>query len=288
MLHPEGAALARGKHALSLLGGPLAHVALAGFAIVVIATSEKAAVTAAALGFLVVQAFYLVGNLVPKRTNDGAGLLRLLREKVATMNGLDRSAAARQVLHAARQLMNAGRHAEAARLCEAALRDHPGATAVPFVTHLLHSLMKGEGPRAALQYYLARKNELPPDKDLPRGALAGVHANAAWSAVLTGDRSFAALAEDLSKKAFDAVPHAPEMQGTRGAVLVEQGETEKGVALLIDAVRNIRDQEDDCAHFVAFWAKGERARGNFDMAEELERYRGYLLERIAGRSVLAT
>jgi hypothetical protein len=87
--------------------------------------------------------------------------------------------------------------------------------------------MKAEGPRAAVQCYLAYTDKLPPANDAQPGELSWIDANAAWSAVLTGDRSFSALAEHLSKRALDAQPNAPETQGTRGAVLVEKGTRRK-------------------------------------------------------------
>jgi hypothetical protein len=72
-----------------------------------------------------------------------------------------------------------------------------------------------------------------------------------------------------------ALPDTPVVQGTRGAALVELGAHEERRDLLVTAVRAIERREDRRS-FVPFLAKGERARGNFDIALEFENFGRHL------------
>lgn len=64
-----------------------------------------------------------------------------------------------------------------------------------------------------------------------------IHGNLAWCGLETAyaSRLPDALAE--SKQAFDALPWLPEIQGTRGSILIEAGEFDTGIPLLKSAFR---------------------------------------------------
>ncbi len=132
---------------------------------------------------------------------------------------------------------------------------------------LVHSASKAAGPHAALRHYLHHRGGFGSENE---GANAWAYANVAWNAVLTQDPSMLPLADDLSQRSIASLSAAPEVQGTRGAVLVEMGELERGLVLLTEGIRGVAGM-DDKARFALFLARGERARGNSDLAAEFEK-----------------
>ena len=146
----------------------------------------------------------------------------------------------------------------------------------------LHCLSRASGDAAALAFYAdhrARFATLATDDAAgDKAVLALLRANVAWLLVKAGGSEWTAEAERLARAAALAMPDAPEMKGTLGAVLVMKGEVDAGLILLRDAARRVTDPVDK-ADFCTFLAKGERERGNAAMAQGFDDLRQHILAR---------
>ena len=91
------------------------------------------------------------------------------------------------------------------------------------------------------------------------------------------------LADELSQRSIASLSAAPEVQGTRGAVLVEMGEFERGLLLLTEGMRGVARMEAKAA-FAPFLARGEQARGNSDLGAEVGKL-GRHLSALSGRTL---
>jgi hypothetical protein len=217
---------------------------------------------------LVSQIINIIGNLFPwnlrrgrpGRVRDGRQIVNLLRAKDFRRQAQE----ARLVWHGM-ALLQSGRNAEAQTHFEQAHRLLP-ANGMIF-SLLVHSASKAAGPQAAVRYYLQHGGEFGGENE---GANAWAYANVAWNAVLTQDLAMLPLADTLSQRSIASLAAAPEVQGTRGAVLVEMGQLEPGLALLTEGIRGSATK-DDRARFAQFLARGERARGNAELAAKFEK-----------------
>jgi tetratricopeptide (TPR) repeat protein len=66
----------------------------------------------------------------------------------------------------------------------------------------------------------------------PSGNEAITWNNIAWACLLTGNDDLKEEANGLSKQAYEQTPWVPQVKGTRGSVLVENGQIEEGIKLL--------------------------------------------------------
>jgi tetratricopeptide (TPR) repeat protein len=217
---------------------------------------------------IISQIIAIIANLLPRkvhhghaaRATDGKLLIYLLFAK-----DFRRRAQEARIVWQGMALLQSGRNVEAQAHFEQAHRLLPTNGAIFLL--LVHSASKTAGPQAAVRYYRERGGEFAGENE---AANAWAYANVAWNAVLTQDPAMLPLADDLSRRAIASLPAAPEVQGTRGAVLVEMGELEQGLALLTEGMRGVAVM-DDKARFAHFLAHGVRARGNSDLATELEK-----------------
>lgn len=74
-------------------------------------------------------------------------------------------------------------------------------------------------------------------------------------------------ADKYSKEAFALAPDVPAVQGTRGAVLIERGEYESGMALIRKALA-MAEKRRQIACDMAFLALGEWRCGNVEEANK--------------------
>jgi hypothetical protein len=217
---------------------------------------------------LVSQILVIIGNLFPLslrrdrpgRVRDGPQIINLLRTK-----DFRRRAQEAHLVWQGMALLQSGRSAEAQAHFEQAHRLLPANG--PIFSLLVHSASKAAGPQAAVRYYLEHCGEFGSENE---GANAWAYANVAWNALLTQDLAMLPLADTLSQRSIAGLAAAPEVQGTRGAVLVAMGEFERGLALLREGVRGTAGK-DEKAGFAPFLARGEQACGNSEMADEFER-----------------
>jgi tetratricopeptide (TPR) repeat protein len=108
----------------------------------------------------------------------------------------------------------------------------------------------------------------------------------AWANLMRGDPGLLEETDQFSKEAYEAVPWSSYFAGTRGAVLVDLGQTEAGMELLRTALKKNKDAYNKAAN-ACYLALGEAKLGNADaarkhleMARELDA-KCPVLERIA-------
>jgi hypothetical protein len=99
-------------------------------------------------------------------------------------------------------------------------------------------------------------------------------ATVAWQALLTGDRAFLALAEQLSRQALDALPNRPELQAVRGAVLTRL-DSRHGRPLLLQGVRGMEPVPAKAGP-IRFLADLDRMTGDPALADEWEKLAAFL------------
>lgn len=105
-------------------------------------------------------------------------------------------------------------------------------------------------------------------EDLPKAQRTTIVNNLAWTDMVIGGKEMLAEADWLSQEAVQQQPWNPSFQGTRGGVLIEMGEVEKGLPL----VRQAFDANDDLrlkALNACYLALGEYQRGNLTEAQRL-------------------
>jgi tetratricopeptide (TPR) repeat protein len=267
------------RQAVLLLGGVGGDLMLFGIGVLVLAWLfyrqglTNPLIIAMAYGFLASQIFDIVRNLFPNHgrlgrarfPTDGRQLLRLLRAK-----DFPQQALVGRLVWQGMALLQNGRNEEAQRHYEQAHRQLPGNGSL--LSLLMHSTNKTAGAREAARYYLAGADALDAKNE---DGNSWAYANFAWNAVLTGDPELLPLADGLSKRAYERLSETPEVQATRGAVLVQLGEHEAGVALLTKGMRG-SEQRHDKAGFAPFLAAGERMRGKNELADEIEGLCRYL------------
>lgn len=105
------------------------------------------------------------------------------------------------------------------------------------------------------------------EPDLVRAILLN---QVAWCDLLTGDQ---VLLEEAKRYAIDALQLAPEhaaIKGTLGSVLIERGDHDRGIALLLESNSQVVE-ESHKAQNLAYMAIGYHRRGELEKAEELLR-----------------
>jgi len=272
---------AKWRHALMLTGGVLGNIAVAALVtlmLALLATLRSPNMVVVTVGFAVVtgQVFAIVRNLLPRTvhigwrvaSSDGKGLFNLVVSKDFREQQL-----AQRAICEGRVLLEKQQY-------DLALAHFQQACAVlpsrgDLLSLLIHTLGKARGPRPAMECYCGRAQALVLASAADRAGAAWTSVNGAWHALLCGDQASVSLADRLSRQAVEALPGISVVQATRGAVLVELGEHEAGLRLLMPAIRRVESREDRLC-FVPFLAKGERARGNFDMALEFENFGRHL------------
>ena len=113
-----------------------------------------------------------------------------------------------------------------------------------------------------------------------------VQNNIAYANLMVGDPALLAEADTLSAQAYKNAPWMPSIVGTRGAVLVELGQLDEGIAMLKEAMANQSEVQGKAAD-ACLIAIGEIRKGNLvesqrflDLARSLDP-NCYLIERAA-------
>ena len=267
------------RHALLLLGGVLGNLVVVGLVAVLLALllavqrSVNPVIVTAGYAVITGQVLAILVNLFPVSfrigSSDGKQLVKLVVSKDFREQQLINRIALEDMA-----LLDGERHEQQSMMeCEKACELFPAHGLLLSV--LIHLVGGVKGPRAAVECYRDRAPALALDTEDDRAGAACAWLNVAWHALLCADNDLLPLADELSKRAMAALPDTPVVQGTRGAVLVELGDHEAGLALLMPAIRRIEGRDDRLC-FVPFLAKGERARGNFDMALEFENFGRHL------------
>jgi tetratricopeptide (TPR) repeat protein len=211
----------------------------------------------------------LVLNLLPMHVptpagrlpNDGLQMLRLPRLEPAA---IDELLAARYTLEAA-ALDDRGLVREALTCLEKGVAAHPNASSLHLALGLRLSLI---GDYEEAQRRFVQAAELP-----------GVHPvnqaiawnNIAWTDVVLGDKGRLDEADRLSAQALAVLGWSSALKGTRGAVLVDRGQTEEGLRLLREA---LGDTRGDALHpmaratYAGALALGLIAQGRVEEAAE--------------------
>jgi tetratricopeptide (TPR) repeat protein len=266
------------RHALMLAGGILGNMALVALVGSLLALLFPArswmtfAVVFAGYAVIAGQVLSILINLFPRNSragpSDGKQLIKLVMSKDFHHQQLaNRIILEGMALLENEQYQEALAHLE--RGCEA-LPTNGG-----LLSLLIHTAGKAGGPRVAVEYYRDRAHLLTAGTDADRAGAVWASVNAAWHALLCADMESLSLADQLSQRAVEALPDVPTIQAVRGALLIDLGDHEAGLALLMPAIRRIEGRDDRLC-FVPFLAKGERARGDFDMALEFERFGDHL------------
>ena len=271
------------RHVVFLLGGVSANVLLLTLAmgmLALLATMSDVlnpVFFTVALGVLALQiisqTIAIIAALLPYKVrhghvvhmSDGKQLIDLLLAKDFHQRILE----ARLVWQGI-ALLQADRNAEAQAHFEEAHRSVPTNAAI--FALLVHSASKASGPKAAMRCYYEHGGEFGCENE---GASAFAREEVAWNALLTRDPLLLPLADDLSQRSMASLSTVPEIQATRGAILAERGQLEPGLALLTNGMRN-SSRVADKARFAPFLARAERARGNSDLAAELEKLGQFL------------
>ncbi len=267
----------RPAEAFIIAAGPLANILAAVVAFGLSYLCQGVGIIAAAFaGFGLFNLLVAVFNLIPRRSgddesvaSDGRQLLNILKPR-ATPNPLLRR------IHVAAGYSYLGRYDDAVATAKQDWQASP--LKLFFATQILHNLSRGQGERAAIDFYLAHEGEFADKVDTDvekRSSLAWVWANVAWSAVKSGDPAFSHLASRLAEAAFAAVPANPEISGTYAAWLISVGREEEGLSRLVQAARVI-DNDIDKADFCRFIAQGWRQKGDQHRAAQYDALHAHL------------
>jgi Zn-dependent protease len=270
--------------AVIVIAGPAANAACAVLLfwqcdVMLRAKTFGAEVAAAALaGFALGQVFTAIVNLIPLRSGDGQhetdGRL-LLGVLFGRKEQLDVDHLSRSLIFG---LMETRRFDEAANAALSAAKS--SAYPILFIARALHCISRGFGDEAAVSCYLEHAAEversIANNSEVDLQWLPWLQANIAWSAIKAKRADLSDLIERFSFAALEAVPEAPEMKGTRGAWLIENGHYNDGLALLTEAVRSVSDSLDK-ADFCSFLVRGWKALGNSHCLRGYEELREHLM-----------
>lgn len=123
------------------------------------------------------------------------------------------------------------------------------------------------------------------EQELPPAVRVSIEDNLAWTDMVIGGAEHLAEADRLSQETVQEQPWNPVFLGTRGSVLIELGQAEKGLPLVRRAFAAQDDPRVKALH-ACYLALGECQRGNRaegqrqrDLAEKLDA-RCFLLDRV--------
>ncbi len=266
---PHGS-IPRGAKAFIIAAGPLANLLTAAIALDLSYWCQDVGIIAAALaGFGLFNGLIAITNLIPRRfgdnetvPSDGRQLLNMLKP------GEPPNPLLLQIYHAT-EYSYMGRYDDAVAAAKANEQWHTTPLKLFFAIQIFHNLSRGQGERAALDFYFAHQNEFQDPDNVGADALSSlpwIQANVAWSALKLGDPELAELAARMAEAAIAAVPDNPEIVGTYGAWLVSVGRGGEGLPFLVRAARAIGNNIDK-ADFCRFIASGRYQQGDATRAE---------------------
>jgi len=267
----------RPAEAFIIAAGPLANVLAAVIAFGLNYLCQWVGVVAAVFaGFGAFNLLVAIYNLVPRRFGDNETVASDGRQ---LLNTLKRRAIPNPPI---RQMRLAAGYSYMGRYGDAATTAMNEWQATPlkffFAIQILHNLSRGQGDRAAIDFFFANESEFQERDETDttiKSNLAWVRANVAWSALKLDDPALSELAGRMAEAAIAAVPDHVEMRGTYGAWLVSVGREEEGLPLLVGAARGI-DSTIDKADFCDFIARAWRQKGDPKKAAQYEALQAHL------------
>jgi tetratricopeptide (TPR) repeat protein len=214
--------------------------------------------------FFAANVLVFVTNLIPRSFPSSAGQMvsdgvHILRAFVMKPAHFDPMRIAYYLAHAATARERCDMQA-AAQWTEQGLKDYPAERTL----RLQRALDRVE----ARDFTVARETlrELLPDCDQDDLEFRALLLNEIASVdVLIGTKELLHEADDYSQDALKLLPWSPAIKGTRGAVLVQRGEVEKGIDLLQSALRETEERWLR-ARYACFLAMAEACRGNNEVA----------------------
>jgi hypothetical protein len=269
------------RYAVMIFGGVganLSFIALTVLCITILAASKLVGpvVMGTLYAILASQVAVVLANLWPRNislgyvrhASDGKLLLDTFRSRT-----FNRDAHLIRLVSMGRDLLTQKRYEEARRSFENACALFPD---TPYLlSDLIHSTAKVNGPEAALQCYLDRKEMLGAASEANKIDIAWVHTNAAWNAVLTERKDLLPLADELLQKARKIMPDQSAVQATEAALRVRMGDLGAGSELLLKAVRSMENMDDKC-DVAALLVQVERSGGDAALATEMARWVRYV------------
>lgn len=106
------------------------------------------------------------------------------------------------------------------------------------------------------------------EKQVPNAQLkAIVLNNIAYTDILIGEKTLLEEADAASSQAFESCPWIPAIKGTRGMVLVELGQLDEGIRLLMDALGKNEELQNKALN-TAYLAIAEARMGNIIRAQQ--------------------
>jgi hypothetical protein len=214
--------------------------------------------------FFAANMLVFVTNLIPRSFPSAAGQMlsdgvHILRAFLMKPAHFDPMRTAYYVAHVAAARACCDMHA-AARWTEQGLKEYPTERTL----RLQHALDDVE----ALKFTSARGTlrELLQDCDQDDIEFRAVLLNEiALADALIGTAELLHEADDYSQDAFKLLPWSSAIKGTRGAVLVQRGDMERGITLLQFAL-NQTEERWLRARYACLIAKAETSRGNHESA----------------------
>jgi hypothetical protein len=262
----------RKRTVLFVLGGPTANLAVAIILSVILFSSSTAhlvdfpIVQILLYGFVAVNLFDLFITLIPMRVrmprlgrtpNDGLILARIpsLTDEILVTYHIS------YFQEEGRCSSEKGQHEEAKQWYEAGMSLYPDNFMLLFcVGNVQVRLGQFARSRECLLPLLTRKDLLPLHRPHVLDTIA-------WANLMRGDPGLLEETDRFSKEAFEAMPWSSYFAGTRGAVLVELGQTEAGMELLRTALKKNKDAYNKAVN-ACYLALGEAGLGNVDAAKK--------------------
>jgi len=213
------------------------------------------------IDFLLANTLLLVLNLWPYKITTAAGViesdgLALITTPFSKQNKIEEHLATYYLL-AAHKLSRLKQFVQAVSACEEGMRFNPDA--VPLRVQLgviFLSLNEFEKARSSFTELLACK-------DIHLGQKMIILNNIAYTNLLSGRSDLIEESNRYSEEAYKNIPWVPAIKGTRGAILVETGCVDEGLALLREAFDATSEPEGK-ARNAAYIALGEKLLGNME------------------------
>jgi len=221
---------------------------------------------APALDFFLANVVLLVFNLWPHKItsslgvteNDGLALISIPLSKLKQIE--DQLAAF--YFYSSQELSRQMQYVQSVRVCEEGLGLYPEAMLLRMQLGIVY-LRMNEYEKARVIF-----TELLQHEEIKPGQKMIILNNIAYTNILSGRADLAEEANRYSEEAYKNLPWVPAVKGTRGAVLVETGHVDEGLALLREAYEAYSEPEAKALN-AAHIALGEKLRGN---TEESMRY----------------
>ncbi len=262
---PKNLRFVRTKHFFVVAAGPMTNaVALVAVLWLIGMSREHAVLCWALAAFVFANIFKLAVGLFPRmvwmpggRTpNDGLLLLRIFFMPDTALAAWHSSTLVQESLLS----LARGRISDAEARLAVVKATYPNDASPEFIEPAIFSEQRRY--REAREAYL----RLLDKSDLSAAQKPVIQNNIAWADLMIGDESLLGEADRLSQAAIEEIPERPYVRGTRGSVLIELGQIEAGIPLLLQAMRENR--RENSALNACYLAIAEGKRGNYRSAQQ--------------------